>query len=132
MRQGCCFALLCVHHWRFSWPFPQWRRLWAAFGDGDAVLLSHYFNHYALIYALREWRHAQTGVLHRELLTAKPAQRPCRWLAWPELRKWLLQWQGYSVLRFEIAPEMTTAIPAAPPAVGVASAAAARVRGPNR
>jgi hypothetical protein len=58
----------------------------------------------ALVFAVREWRHASTGELHREILTAKPAQRPCRWLPWTELRRWLLQWQGYTVFKFMLRP----------------------------
>ena len=80
----------------------QWRRLWSAFEEADSVLLFHFFNHYALGYAMREWRDSTTGELQREILTAKPAQRPCRWLPWNELRRWLLQWQGYAVFKFEI------------------------------
>ena len=80
----------------------QWRRFCQVNDDADAVLLLHFHNHYALVYAVREWRHATTGVMQREILTAKPAQRPCRWLPWGELRKWLLQWQGYTVFRVDI------------------------------
>ena len=29
----------------------QWRRLWAAFEEPRSVLLAHYWNHYALVFA---------------------------------------------------------------------------------
>lgn len=83
----------------------QWRKLCNVFDEPDSVLLLHYWNHYALVYAVREWRHAATGAVHREFLTAKPAQRPCRWLPWAELRRWLLQWHGYTIFRLDIVRE---------------------------
>lgn len=80
----------------------QWRRLCAAFESPDSVLLLHYWNHYALVYATREWREADSLVSRREVLTAKPAQRPCRWVSWEQLRSWLLQWQGYAVFQLRL------------------------------
>ena len=103
----------------------QWRRLRIAFEDPCTILLMHFWNHYAMIYAVREWRHAATGQLHLEVLTAKPAQRPCRWLPWAELHKWLVQWQGYTVFRLQLhdtppppysGPFADTNAAAAPPA----------------
>ena len=55
-----------------------------------------------MVYGMREWRHAGNGQRHYEVLTAKPAQRPCRWIPWEELRKWLLQWQGYTIMRLQL------------------------------
>ena len=51
-----------------------WAKLWDAFEADDSILLAHFWNHYALIYAMRSWTGADGGV-HREFLTAKPAQR---------------------------------------------------------
>ena len=69
------------------------------------MLIAHYWNHYAMIYALREWKHAGTGIKQREMLTAKPGQRPGRWLSWHEMRRWLLQWHGYALFRFGLLPD---------------------------
>ena len=88
----------------------QWRQLWLAHGAEDTVLLAHFWNHYAMIYAMREWTDAPTGESHREFLTAKPAQRPCRWISWAEMRGFLLQWHGYCIMRFDaLAPEAAPA-----------------------
>ena len=68
------------------------------------VLLAHFWNHYAMVYALREWTEASAppgAEPRREILTAKPAQRPSRWIEWGEMRSHLLSWQGYSILRFD-------------------------------
>ena len=57
----------------------QWHRLHAAFQAPTTVLLAHYFNHYAMIYAMREVRPTSSAARPRlELLTSKPGQRPCR------------------------------------------------------
>ena len=58
------------------------------------------------MFGMREWCDppspaGEAGELHREILTAKPAQRPCRWVSWASMRAWLLQWQGYSIMRFD-------------------------------
>ena len=81
----------------------QWRRLNTAFAEPNSVLILHYFNHYAMVYAMREWRDAESGAVHREILTSKPAQRPCRWVPWAELRRWLVSWQGYTIFKLELA-----------------------------
>mmetsp|Transcript_18392 Transcript_18392/g.47104 ORF Transcript_18392/g.47104 Transcript_18392/m.47104 type:complete len:612 (-) Transcript_18392:202-2037(-) len=79
----------------------QFQRLWSIFTSDDSVLLAHFWNHYAMIYAMRTYRDGKTGEKHHELLTAKPAQRPCRWISWSAMRSWLLQWVGYSIMRFD-------------------------------
>lgn len=83
----------------------QWGKLWRAFSEPDCVLLAHISNHYALIFALRDWKHARTGVRHRELLTSKPGQRPRLWLSWQETRKMLVQWSGYCIFAISLPPD---------------------------
>lgn len=79
----------------------QFHRLWTAFATEDTVLIAHFWNHYAPIYALRTYRDRASGEKRFELLTAKPAQRPCRWVPWSAMRGYLLQWVGYSIMRFD-------------------------------
>jgi hypothetical protein len=51
---------------------------------------------------MREWRHGAKGFRVREILTAKPGQRPGRWVNWHEMRKWLVGWHGYCIFKFEL------------------------------
>ena len=62
---------------------------------------------------MREWRHASTGARYREILTAKPGQRPCRWVSWDEMRKWLVQWHGYCIFKYEMVPDPSAPKPTA-------------------
>ena len=34
----------------------------------------------------------------RQLLTAKPGQKPARWFGWGELRSMFLKWPGYKII----------------------------------
>ena len=59
----------------------QWNTLRASFQRDDSVLLFHLKNHYALIYALKEWVEEDTSsggiaVHRRQILTARRGQRP--------------------------------------------------------
>lgn len=60
----------------------QWEALKAAFGKPGQVLLFHLKNHYALIFATREWCVSEGGgdeaVSVRQVLTARKGQRPRR------------------------------------------------------
>ena len=51
----------------------------------------------APVFALREWRDPD-GTRVRQLLTAKPGQKPARWFGWSELRAMFLKWPGYKII----------------------------------
>ena len=54
----------------------QWRSLQGQFGLPNVVLIYHLTNHYALVYALREWVEPGSGELVRQVLTTRRGQRP--------------------------------------------------------
>jgi hypothetical protein len=74
----------------------QWGKLSAAFNRPDASLIFHLKNHYALIYALREW--TSDGRRVRQLLCARKGQRPSAWVDWLEARETILGWAGYKLM----------------------------------
>jgi hypothetical protein len=74
----------------------QWGKLSAAFNRPDASLIFHLKNHYALIYALREW--TSEGKRVRQLLCARKGQRPSAWVDWLEARETILGWAGYKLM----------------------------------
>lgn len=81
----------------------QWNALRSAFLSPHKVLLFHLKNHYALVYALREWvepcaGHGSGSVHCRELLTARRGQRPSAWIRFEEARDTMLQWEGYKMM----------------------------------
>eukprot|EP00605_Chrysophyceae_sp_TOSAG23-4_P001902 GSChrysophyteH1.ASY1.ANO1.2100.1 assembled CDS len=76
----------------------QWSTIRSAFGRPDTVLLFHLKNHYALIYALREWTDAESGVKVRQLLTARKGQRPTAWIDFSEARETVMSWVGYKLM----------------------------------
>ena len=83
----------------------QWRQLTTEFARADTALVCHMWNHYCMFYACREW--AERGedgsvTVVRQVLSAKPGQRPTRWFDWADLRKMMLGWVGYKILAFKI------------------------------
>jgi hypothetical protein len=68
-----------------------------AFSRPKQVLLFHLKNHYALIFALREWYDTETKVYHREILTARKGQRPSAWINFNEARETMIGWEGYKI-----------------------------------
>jgi hypothetical protein len=81
----------------------QWNVLRSAFQRDDSVLLFHLKNHYALIYALKEWVEdgsASGGeVVHkRQILTARRGQRPSAWIDFEEARSCMVGWEGYKIM----------------------------------
>jgi len=82
----------------------QWNALKAAFDKPRSVLLFHLTNHYALVYAWREWHEElPDGTLqsHRQILTARKGQRPTAWLEFTECRSIMLGWSGYQMLQIQ-------------------------------
>lgn len=66
-----------------------------------AALIYHLENHFSLIYAAREWRSdAGYGGARtvRQVLVARPGQRPCYWVDFAWLRDTCLAWKGYNVV----------------------------------
>lgn len=80
----------------------QWHSLKNTFENNDSVLIFHLKNHYALIYATREWSiiNQTTGELeiNREILTARRGQRPTAWINFNEVRNTILSWEGYKIM----------------------------------
>mmetsp|Transcript_85039 Transcript_85039/g.134346 ORF Transcript_85039/g.134346 Transcript_85039/m.134346 type:complete len:463 (+) Transcript_85039:89-1477(+) len=82
----------------------QWVALKRAFSNPHSVLLFHLTNHYALIFAWREWvedsedGHGQLK-MHRQILTARKGQRPTAWLDYEEAHKIMSGWSGYHILQ---------------------------------
>ena len=46
--------------------------------------------------------HSTKGHRVREILTAKPGQRPSKWMEWEDLRKMMLGWVGYKMMALKI------------------------------
>jgi len=86
----------------------QWAQFREEFMAYNSAFLFHQINHYSLIYAMREWQdHA--GNKHRQILTAKRGQRPTAWLTFKEVRKILVSWHGYKIIRIcRLLPKLFT------------------------
>lgn len=76
----------------------QWDALKAAFQRMDTALLFHLTNHYALIFALREWYDVEKNCNVRQLLAARKGQRPTAWIDFEEARDIMLGWEGYKIM----------------------------------
>ena len=77
----------------------QWDALKAALGKPGLVLLFHLKNHYALIFAIREWCTLESGgTCVRQILTARKGQRPTAWIDFSEARETMLGWEGYKIM----------------------------------
>lgn len=78
----------------------QWNALKAAFSKPHSVMLFHLTNHYALLYAWREWQDAD-GQFQRQILTARQGQKPTAWIMFEEARDIMMGWSGYHILQLQ-------------------------------
>ncbi|CAK0799852.1 unnamed protein product [Prorocentrum cordatum] len=96
----------------------QWDALKAAFSSPSSVLLFHLTNHYALIFAWREWTEQPEGdrpaAQRRQVLTARKGQRPSAWIEFEEVRRTMLGWSGYHILQLQRVAD-DAAVGGAPP-----------------
>eukprot|EP01033_Poteriospumella_lacustris_P006589 gene6589-4747_t len=76
----------------------QWDTLKGLLMRLDHVLLFHLTNHYALIFASREWWDESKQMPVRQLLTARRGQRPTAWITFEEAREIMLGWEGYKIM----------------------------------
>jgi hypothetical protein len=80
----------------------QWNRLSALFNDHETALIFHLKNHYALIFAMRQWSVVDPVTsrveITREILTSKRGQRPSAWISFTEVREIIMSWEGYKIL----------------------------------
>ena len=80
----------------------QWNRLTALFNDHETALIFHLKNHYALIFAMREWSMMDPMTsrveITREVLTSRRGQRPSAWISFTEVREIVMSWEGYKIL----------------------------------
>eukprot|EP01065_Artemidia_motanka_P051081 TRINITY_DN8895_c0_g1_i1.p1 TRINITY_DN8895_c0_g1~~TRINITY_DN8895_c0_g1_i1.p1 ORF type:complete len:560 (+),score=45.06 TRINITY_DN8895_c0_g1_i1:127-1806(+) len=81
----------------------QWSVVCAAHSAAQSVILLHLPNHYALVYALRQWTVSGATKPTRQVLTARRGQRPQDWIDFEELRGYLLRWRGHVVLQITAA-----------------------------
>jgi hypothetical protein len=100
----------------------QWDALRSAFNNPNIVLLFHLKNHYALIFAIREYVTVDGGIV-RQLLTARRGQRPTVWIDFSEARCYslthslthsltyslthsprdtMIQWEGYKIMAISV------------------------------
>jgi len=76
----------------------QWDALKSQHAHPDSALIFHLKNHYALIFATREWVGGVDGVHVRQLLCARKGQRPTAWIDFEEARETMLGWEGYKIM----------------------------------
>ena len=76
----------------------QWAELWSTFTRPESIIVYHLKNHYALIFAMREYQKDPHGPLIREVLTARKGQRPSTWISFAEVRNTVLKWNGYRMV----------------------------------
>jgi len=90
----------------------QWDTLKAQFSSPETILLFHLKNHYAIIFAWREWTIDELTIskegstpspkieqkMVRQILTARKGQRPTAWIDFAEARETMLNWVGYKMM----------------------------------
>lgn len=76
----------------------QWGQLKSVFMSLNNALLFHLTNHYALIFAMREWWDETEQRQVRQILTARRGQRPSAWIDFTEVRDIMIGWEGYKIM----------------------------------
>lgn len=76
----------------------QWNLLSNLFNDESTVLLAHWHNHYALIYAMRAFFIVSEQKWERSMLTARKGQKPKEWMNFSEARRQMLRWKGHQIM----------------------------------
>eukprot|EP00435_Cladocopium_sp_Y103_P030446 s497_g7.t1 len=81
----------------------QWCCLKNSFSMPNSVLLFHLTNHYALVFAWREWQEEDEEkiCLRRQILTSRRGQRPSAWIDFHEVRRILLGATNYHLLSLQ-------------------------------
>lgn len=94
-RSSCISSVQCYSHYQ-TLLLPCLSR--SCLMRPNEALLFHLKNHYALVFACREWVDAGSGEAVRQLLTARRGQRPTAWMDFAEAREVMLGWDGYKMM----------------------------------
>ncbi|KAA6421586.1 MAG: hypothetical protein FRX49_08530 [Trebouxia sp. A1-2] len=79
----------------------QWQGVVKIVQDSSSAFVYHMENHYCLVFAARSWcmDAGYSGCKQvRQLLVARPGQKPCAWVSFDSLRSSLLSWHGYALM----------------------------------
>ena len=66
------------------------------------ALIYHLKNHYALLFAMREWVEPD-GRTVRQVLSTRRGQRPSTWIDWDEIHGTFLKWGGHKIMAVRMA-----------------------------
>ena len=61
------------------------------------ALIYHLKNHYALLFAMREWVEPD-GTTVRQVLSSRRGQRPSFWIDFDEIHGTFLKWNGHKIM----------------------------------
>uniref|UniRef100_A0A061REP7 Uncharacterized protein n=1 Tax=Tetraselmis sp. GSL018 TaxID=582737 RepID=A0A061REP7_9CHLO len=79
----------------------QWTSLLRVLNSPESCVIYHLENHYSLVYGVREWT-VDVGYAGsrniRQVLLARPGQRPCTWIDFETVRQTMLRWGGYCMV----------------------------------
>jgi len=80
----------------------QWAGLREKFNDPNSAIIFHLKNHYALIFAIREYvlvkEEDKEREFVRQVFTARKGQRPTQWIDFSECRDTMIGWDGYKMM----------------------------------
>ena len=78
----------------------SWNMLKKSLQDKNSQIIFHLTNHYAPVYAAREYM--LHGKLQRQILTSYAGQKPSAWIHWTDALKIINKWAGYKFMIFEL------------------------------